>query len=444
MSMAGQRPAVAAHGLASSNGNTALMGLRLLALLRSVAPAFLAGTLMLVPSEYRNNVPYGALALLLLACAVIAVLTWCYIARASKVSEWALFGHAHLDIALVTAMLYITGGTSNPFAPLFLFLLPMAITAAALRPWMLWTTVVSTMLAYWFVRGHGVALYELQSGAELFNLHEDGMLANYVVTAAVLAYFATRMIGAISGRERQLAAARSAQMRSESVVAIGALAAGYAHELGSPLGTMAVLVGELKRTHGTDPGLRRDLDIIESQIDLCKRTVSSLTHAADRRRAESGGSAHLHKFLASVVARVRVLRSDATIDLQLDDVTPPPIILAEETLRQAITNLLDNAVRASPSDVSFHATWGDGLLRITVRDRGPGFPAELLAGLGQRIQPANSRTGLGVGLMLSAAIFESLGGQLDLYNSPLGGAVCEVRIPLQSILVDTRKSSNDH
>jgi two-component system, sensor histidine kinase RegB len=443
MSTAGERSDPAPHRL-DSGGSTALTGMRLLAWPRSVAPAFLAVTQMLVPSEYRGNVDYGALALLLLSSSMIALVTWWYITHVSNISEWALFGHAHLDIALFTAMLYITGGTSNPFAPLFLFLLPMAITAAALRPWMLWTTVVSTMLAYWFVRGHGLSLYEPNSGAELFKLHKDGMLANYVITAAVLAFFATSMIGAISRRERQLAAARSAQMRNESVVAIGALAAGYAHELGSPLGTMAVLVGELKRTHGTDPGLSRDLDTIESQLDLCKRTVSSLTHAAERRRAEAGGSAPLHKFLASVVARVRTLRSDATIDFQLDDATPPPLILAEETLRQAITNLVDNAVRASPNDVSFHATWGDGLLRITVRDRGPGFPAELLASLGQNIQPENSRTGLGVGLMLSAAIFESLGGQLQLHNSPSGGAVCEVQIPLQSILVDTRRTSDDH
>ena len=244
------------HGIrrdGSPLGNAALVGLRLLALLRTTSPIALAGSMLLVPAQYRDGVSNRSIALLFMVLVVFALFTWRLVARAPRVSQWQLFRHAHLDILALTAMLYMTGGTNNPFAPLFLLLMPVAVTVTALRPSLIWTTFATTLLAYFCVRWSTAPTANNMIGPAWFTLHEDGMLANYVTIATVLVFYLTRTIRAVILREQLLSESRLAQTRSETVVALGALAAGYAHELGTPLGTIAIVVGELKRTHGANP-----------------------------------------------------------------------------------------------------------------------------------------------------------------------------------------------
>jgi two-component system sensor histidine kinase RegB len=278
----------------------------------------------------------------------------------------------------------------------------------------------------------------------VYELHEDGMVINYLFTAALLTYFVNRMHGALRRREGALAEAREAQLRNESVVAIGALAAGYAHELSSPLGTVALVVSELKREHAGNAELKRDLQIIEDQVHSCKTIVSNLAQAAGQRRAESASGARLDHFIENVVERVRALHPGATIVPRLDTRTPPPSIVAEETLRQAITNLVQNAAQVSPEHVDMSADWSNGELRVVVLDRGPGFSAEVLERLGRPATSSRAASGgMGMGLMLSVTTLERLGGRLELGNVPGGGARAVLVLPLRSILIENKREAVD-
>jgi len=419
-----------------------LQGLRLLGFLRVFTPVSQALTLAVVMGYYGVQVPMMPVLTLLAVEVLLAALTWWRLSKRPRISPLELFMQAHLDIALFTAMLYLTGGATNPFAPLFV--VPMAITAATLRPRWVWVTAGSTMLAYVWLRYHHVALFHPHGHTEVYELHEDGMVINYLFTAALLTYFVNRMHGALRKREAALAEAREAQLRNESVVAIGALAAGYAHELSSPLGTVALVVSELKREHAGNEVLGRDLQLIEDQVHSCKTIVSNLAMAAGQRRAESASGARLDRFIAGIVERVRALHPGATILSTLETRTPPPTIVAEETLRQAITNLVQNAAQASPEHVQVSAGWSGGELRVTVMDRGPGFSAEVLERLGR---PATSTKaaagGMGVGLMLSVTTLERLGGRLSLGNLPEGGARAELLLPLRSILIEDKREAVD-
>lgn len=419
-----------------------LQGLRLLALLRTFAPVAQALTLLVVTQHFSVHVPLGAIVMLLMLEVAIAVATWLRVLRAPQVSEFELFAQAQLDIALFAAVLYLTGGATNPFAPLFV--LPMAIAASALRPRWVWITAASTMVAYALLREFHVPLFHPRGETEVYQLHEDGMVVNYLFTAALLAYFCNRMHAAQQQHERVLAQARDAQMRSESVVAIGALAAGYAHELSSPLGTMAVVVAELQREHHDNPRLLQELRVIDDQIKASKQIVSNLANAGGQRRAETAAGARLDRFLLSIVERARALHPGASMTVRLDTTTPPPWIVAEETLRQTITNLIDNAVRASPQHVELSADWTGPELHVAVRDRGPGFDAEVLQQLGRRIGTSKGgHGGMGLGLLLSMATLERLGGALELGNEPDGGARASIRIPLQTLTIDANRSPPD-
>jgi two-component system sensor histidine kinase RegB len=200
---------------------------------------------------------------------------------------------------------------------------------------------------------------------------------------------------------------------------------------------MAVVVGEIERVHQADTELSHNLHLLDEQIQACKRIISQLASSAGQHRTESASGAVLDQFIEAIVARARALHPGTTIALQLDAVNPAPRVIAEETLRQAITNVIDNAVQASAEQVDVRATWAEGHLVVEVRDRGPGFTPQSLDHLGRHVGSTKSATGgLGMGLMLCATALERLGGRLEPANHPQGGACVRLTVPLHAILIN--------
>ena len=184
--------------------------------------------------------------------------------------------------------------------------------------------------------------------------------------------------------------------------------------------------------------------MLDDQLGTSKQIVSNLASAGGQRRAESAGGARLDQFIGSIIERARALHPGASLTATLDQVTCPPQVVAEETLRQAITNLIDNAVHASPCQVDISADWSGPDLHIAVLDRGPGFPAEVLERLGKQVGTTRGpEGGLGLGLLLSVSTLERLGGSLHLTNRLGGGACAEIRLPLRVIKIEPSRSPID-
>lgn len=412
--------------------DSALHALRMLAVLRFATPLTQALTVLLVSDRFQVSAPSKPILILLLIESLVAAATQLRLHGSPRVSKPELLLQAHVDIVLFAAMLYFTGGTANPFAPLLV--LPVIITSGALQPRGVWCTTISTILCAAFLRGHHVSLSHPQGHTEVFALLQDGIVVNYALTAALLAFFCNRTHAAIRWQIERASDAREAQMRSESVGAIGALAAGSAHELGSPLATMAVLVSELKRAYPSDHRLQGDLQVIEEQIHGCKRILVKMAATGDEQRAESASGARLDEFIHTTIERVRSMNPGATIHTLLDRATTPPQVVAEETLRQAITNVIENAVHASPRRVEITADWSSSDLVVVVLDDGPGVDEEILTNLGKRVA-ASRKSGLGLGLLLTVATLQRLGGSLDLSNRAAGGTRAQLRVPLAAIVI---------
>jgi two-component system sensor histidine kinase RegB len=417
------------------SGGAARQALRMLLALRIFTPVAQIATLLVAMLFYQVHVALAPIVVLLVIEGIVAAATAVRLRHWRGVSQAELFAQALLDATLFAAVLYFTGGTANPFAPLFL--VPIVIVSSALDRLRVWLLALATIAAYFFLRQHHMPLWHPEGHTQVYELHEDGMVVNYVLTAALLAFFCNYMHAALRSQERRLIAAREAQMRNESVVSLGALAAGYAHELSSPLSAMAVVVGELKIHQVGDARVVQELEVVERQIDACKHIISRLTSAGGQRRAESAGGARLDQFLGAAVDWVRALHPGATIHASIEGPAPAPLIVAEETLRQAIMNLVQNAAQASPEHVQVTATWDLAELVVDVRDRGPGFPAEILRSLGRKV--GSTKGTMGMGLLLSATTLERMGGALELSNPDSGGALATIRMPLASIVLNPGK-----
>lgn len=350
-----------------------------------------------------------------------------------------LTGQLLVDLAGMGVLLYLTGGAANPLVSLLL--LPVAVAALSLPGRWVAGIAAAAIGLYSFLMLYSLPL-PIADVERATRLHLGGMWLTFVVSAVLVAWFVTRMTTSIRERDARLAGAREDALRDAQVVALGQLAAGAAHELGTPLATMSVLAGELAQDARLPGDAREDLQLLRRQIAICKEIVSGLTRKAgiERAGAAAEGMA-VDVWLEELLARWRTLWPQASciLDLARDQGAPPRIAVAA-VLEQAITNLLNNAANIAPHGMRLAVRWDAHELAIAVCDNGPGFPDDVLRCCGAEPRSAHAQ-GEGIGLWLTRAAVERLGGRLELANSAAGG-VATIRLPLRQFTPETIGEAN--
>lgn len=421
----------------------------------------------------KMQLPMVTMAAIIALLAAINLVTQWRVERGGAAGPGEIFTQLAVDVAILTLLLYFAGGSANPFVSLFL--LSPTLAAAMLPARHAWAMAGLTLAAYTFLmfwnlplpapQGHLAQFDALLARAtgtapehaghmSGFALHVLGMWLNFVISAGIVVFFLTRMAGALRHREHELAAAREAALRHEQILALGTLAAGAAHKLGTPLGTMAVVIRELELTHAGDGELQEDLGLLRQQVEQCKQTLSQMLASAGQARDDSLQPCPLDRWLADLVDAWQVIRPRARIRLAFAGPQPAPEIAAERTLEQAIVNLLDNAADAADTadtraahaePLRFTATWDADTCRIELVDHGPGLDAEALRHLGQPFHSSKTDTdafadvvgGLGIGFFLTRATVERFGGRVDLFNREDGpGACTRLTLPLARLKVN--------
>jgi|APLak6261675998_1056109.scaffolds.fasta_scaffold02021_4 two-component system sensor histidine kinase RegB len=337
-----------------------------------------------------------------------------------------LFGQLCVDLAALGILLYLSGGAANPL--ISFLLVPVAVAALSL-PGSLTAAIALLAVGIYSLLTWQFLPLQVAGAERAARLHLAGMWLTFVVSAAMIAWFVARMTASIRERDDRLAAAREQALRDERVVALGALAAGAAHELGTPLATIAVIVGELQRDIRLDDEARRDLSVVMAQVDLCKGIISTLAERTGTRRPEHVQVVDARDWLEGLRARWHAMRPQAASRVLPAGGSGVPLIVTEATLEQALINLLNNAADASAADIEISLFWDRETLTILIVDGGPGFPAEVLH-LGGRVPlPARNR-GAGIGLLLAFSAIERLGGRIALDNPAGGGGRARIELPI--------------
>lgn len=436
---------------------SARQNLKWLFILRNLM--ILSEIILIVISVYGLNIllPEQPLWLVILSIVAVNIYTSMRLQTDDPVTELEIFSQLVIDVFAIAALLYLTGGASNPIT--WVFLLPLIITAIMLHQSYAWYMVILTTSMYTGLMAYNVPLPSIEphmptpemlytdaknyallqqahamSDSHYFNLHIFGMWFGFVFSAGLVAFFVVELAKTLKIQERTLAEARENALRDERVVALGTLAASAAHDMGTPLGTIAIVTHELEQEYPDHrfPDLHEKLLIMQQQVDRCKTALSVMSASAGEMRAESGSAMLLTDYLDEVIKQWRTHKPTAKLDFFINpEVTTPVKIVAELTLTHSIINILNNAVEASPQEksVEFHASWDLDHVVIKIRDFGPGFSPELISFAGK--QPVISKKrGLGVGLLLAYSTINRLGGKINLYNSETGGACVEITLPL--------------
>jgi len=406
-----------------------LIHLRWLAVFGQIA------TIALVVGGFGIRLPVLSMAFvlaILIAFNIASHLRW---HEETKVSNRALFFALLVDVAILTAQLYLSGGTSNPF--IFLYLLQVILSAVLLEVWSTWLIVaISGCCLLGLSRFSHPLLLPADSNGGMSELYIDGMIICFLLNAGLLVFFLTRISGNLKVRDAQLADARQRSAEEEHIVKMGLLASGAAHELGTPLATLSVILGDWRRMpeFSKNPDLLEDLSEMERQLQRCKTTLSSILLSAGEARGESSVKTTINTFLNHLVEDFRATRPVQTFIFDNQIQQDVPVVL-DSALKQMICNVLDNALEASPSWLALTVSRDADVLVIIVTDAGPGFLPSILENLGQAYQSTKGRPGSGLGIYFVVNVVRKLGGSVIARNRQDGGAVVKIELPLSALML---------
>ena len=416
--------------LHSPSDDTSTLNLKRLFLLRNIAIGgeFLA--IFIAHSVLNLHIPTLPLVIILVIYAGVNVLTWRVIKRNQPIKPNTFAMQLAVDTLVFACLLYFVGGYTNPFVSLFL--LPLVITASILPKVYTWAMAALTIVCYTVLMFRYTPLPHLHTSHESsdFDLHVLGMWFSFLLSAALILFFVVKMAHSLRERDQALALAREKALQDEHLVTLGTLATGAAHELGTPLSTMAVLAKELETDFKGDQDITEKAEIIRTQVDRCKTILSDISATTGQNRAEGGSRLAVDRYFEQIIAQWQNLRPNANAHYHSEGCQPVPVIFADKTLTQAIINLLNNAADASINEVDIHAQWSETHLTLSICDQGPGITENIQQSLGTPFF-TTKEDGHGLGLYLARAVIERYNGTLMLDNRPEGGVKAQIIIPLK-------------
>ncbi|MEM1023158.1 MAG: ATP-binding protein [Myxococcota bacterium] len=330
-----------------------------------------------------------------------------------------LGGLGLLDVVFLTALLALTGGAMNPFS--VLYLIYVLVTAMASTPAWAWSVVAASSAGFGLLFWVSLPLpVELGGHSEShhYSAHLQGMWLAYTTTAVVIVFAISRLTAALR-REREI---RSATSR---LLGLATLAAGAAHEIGNPLGTIKVAAGELAREL-VDEAASKDLRLIAREIDRAQDVLRRMSVGAGELTGEGPVQTTLGCFIQDLVASLRAPRalmhlegSDSTLSLRW------PV----HAMIQALTQVLRNGLEASSGPLRLVAAEMGEQVEIEVEDDGKGMAPEVLERLGDPFFTVDKTGGRGLGLFIARSLVDHMGGTMSVWSQPGVGTKVRIRMP---------------
>lgn len=332
------------------------------------------------------------------------------------------------DLAGWTAFLYLSGGVSNP---LISILLPWAMIAAVMLPaWQAWCFGALTTLVYALLWEFRIPL-PIADARQATALHLWGMWGVFVISATVAIGFILHLRHSVRLRDSALVRAREIALRNDWLASLAGLATGTAHALATPLGTVQLVLDQLRTHPAYPPELAEDAALIQQQLDHCTQALHHLRiHAEQTPMGTAPPCLPVVLWLQQITQTWQALNPQGEIELRPDPALNTWDMVADVALDRAVSNLLDNAQAAGATRIQLEARLQQQTLVLQVNDNGQGISAQALHCFSQG-QSSTSAQGMGIGLLIGRACLERLGGQLHLAPGVNQGTTALVHIPLR-------------
>jgi two-component system sensor histidine kinase RegB len=410
--------------------------LRQLYFLRNITITFIVTMVLLALFSLNINLPVLPLTIILLIMAVTNLVTRYFIDSGRDISPNVIFIQLLLEIISFSLILYFSGGATNPFT--FFYLIPLAVAATIIpgqKTWLLTSITVvlySLLLKYYVPLSYAIHDHQHNMDSDgQFSQHVLGMWFGFLVSALLVTWFITYLSKELKQRDQAIAEARQRELRDQQMVTLGTLAAGTAHELGTPLASLAVISGEITDGFNPDdqPELFEHQKILRQQISRCKKILSVLSDSAGESRAEEGHLESPHEYLSQIIEHWQQLRPDTILHKNITEHQGSGQLLCDRTITQALINLLNNAADASPEEIHLKADEQGETMVLKIEDNGAGMTDDQIELAGD-ISFSTKPDGMGIGLFLAITTLRRSGGNVEFKRHDKGGTITVVSLPL--------------
>lgn len=332
------------------------------------------------------------------------------------------------DLAQLTSLLYLTGGLENPFT--LLMLVPVTVSATMLSRGATMMLTILALFGVTFLAFYQRPLPWMVGGLELPLIYVSGLWT----ALAVAIVFTTIYLWSLTEESRRtaeaLAEAEAALNRQQQLSALGGLAAAAAHELGSPLATIAVVAKELESEVPKDSPFAEDIALLISQSNRCRDILAGLS----QRPETSGGAPFEQTLLTNLISdaahnyQTRLIEIDVTLDPAIQGSEPE--VPRKPEILQGLGNIVQNACQFATTKIAILLYWDDRTVRITVCDDGPGFPRQVLDSIGEPYISTRSGGGdhMGLGIFIAKTLLERVRAKVLFRNRRMPDHGAEVEV----------------
>jgi two-component system sensor histidine kinase RegB len=377
------------------------------------------------------NLPFTEILIALVILTSVNLLTFIRLGKPLPVTQMEFFIQLLVDLICLSTVFYFSGGANNPFVSYFL--VPICICAATLSGTytlaIAGVSVLSYSLLLFFHNPLPILSPHHHQADNSINLHVLGMWLNFFISACLITYFIVKMARDLRAQEAQLNRWREDQLRDEQVMAVATLAAGTAHELGTPLATMKLLLSELRDEYKELEPLQKDLLLLQAQVNQCANTLRELVATAEQTKDGLVPEAEIGNYCTTLIERWQIMRPDVTAQVNITGNQEETVAQFHPTIAQAIINLLNNAADASLDDIEIDINWDSQKMYWIIKDSGPGIDEDITAHLGKSFISTKTK-GLGIGFLLTQATINRYGGTVSLHKRNPQGTITQLELPV--------------
>jgi two-component system sensor histidine kinase RegB len=421
----GQKP----RDLAVERGRVSL---RTLIVIRWIAVFGQAGTLLIVHLALGFTLPLGIALGVVAASALINLANSFQNSGAVRLGDRDAMMYLAYDVVQLGALLYLTGGLQNPFA--LLVLAPVTVGASILSRT---ATALLSAVAVGVISALAVWHLPLPWDQDLLRFPALFIMAVWLALTLATVFIAGYTWSVTEEGRRMsdaFAATQLALAREQRVSAVGALAAAAAHELGSPLGTIAVIAKELARDLPADSPFAEDAQLLLSQTARCRTILAELS----RQREADGGAPYARLPISVLVATAGEPHHHNPVQVVYETEGAPdeqPAVARSPEIIHGLGNIIQNAVQFARHRVEVTTSWDRNVVLVEVTDDGPGFTPQVLSRLGEPYLSGRDDEAehMGLGIFIAETLLQRTGAALEFANAPKTGARVRVTWPRRSL-----------
>ena len=351
----------------------------------------------------------------------------------SDFTDRQIFINLLIDVTELSFFFYLTGGASNPFT--WFLIVPIIFSATVLAQKFTWIIAGYSILCYTLLikffkpvamsMGDMAGMNHNMDHSTSFGQHLVGMWLGFIVLSVLISWVISGLMKNIRRKEKQLLEANAKQAENEKILALATLATGSAHELGTPLATINIIIKELLGDESIEKH-HKMLNIMESQIYRCKESLTQITASTGTTQAVSGLVVTVNEFLGRVQSRL-IDPDSQKIQLNTSHKNDDKLHI-DKTLVQALVNIINNALESQATEVIISTEVKEQKLILLITDNGEG----LSRGFGSETT-SEKEFGMGLGLFLAKTTVDRFLGAIEILKTDKKGTQLQIKLPLTQV-----------